>query len=123
MQMLRETSREMGPKSIFPPQNHLTNEALKSYKPVFEIYNSKRGYPIKDANGGQNSMYLDSKGIIWMGTGSAKTGLVRLDFSALNKNNNPPDVFIQSVKIDNQNISWYDLINKKSGTQKFKDRK
>ena len=112
-----------GDKVTIPPQNHLKNEALKSYKPVFEIYNSKNGYPIKDANGGQNSMYLDSKGIIWMGTGSAKTGLVRLNFSALNKNNNPPDVFIQSIKIDNQNISWYDLINKKSETQSSKTEK
>ena len=109
-----------GNQVTIPPQNHLKNEALKSYKPVFEIYNSKKGYPIKDANGGENSMYLDSKGIIWMGTGSAKTGLVRFDFAALNKNNNPPDVFIQSIKIDNENISWYDLINKKSGTQSSK---
>ncbi len=112
-----------GDKVTIPPQNHLKNEALKSYKPVFEIYNSKNGYPIKDANGGQNSMYLDSKGIIWMGTGSAKTSLVRLNFSALNKNNNPPDVFIQSIKIDNQNISWYDLINKKPETQSSKTEK
>ena len=66
-----------GTEVNIPSQNDLTNEALKNYKPVFEIYNSKRGYPIKDANVGQNSMFLDSKGIIWMGTGSAKTGLVR----------------------------------------------
>ena len=46
-----------------------------------------------------------------------------LDFSALNKNNNPPHVFIQEVKIDNQNISWYDLINKKSGIQSSRSSK
>ena len=105
---------------VIPPQNNLTNEELKSYKPVFEIYNSKKGYPIKDENGGENSMFLDSKGILWIGTGSAKTGLVRIDFSAINKNNNPLDVFIQSVKINNQSVVWNDLINKKFGTQSSK---
>ena len=101
-----------------PPQNNLMNEELESYKPVFEIYNSKRGYPIKDANGGENSMFLDSEGVLWIGTGSAKTGLVRFDYAALNKSDNPPDVFIQSVKIDNKSISWYDLINKKTQSSK-----
>ena len=38
-----------------------------------------------------------------------KTGLVRFDYAALNKNKMLPAVFIQSVKINNENICWYNL--------------
>ena len=101
-------------ESALPAQNKLTNEALKHYRPVFEIYNTKTGFPIKDANVGQNSMFLDSKGIIWMGTGSAASGMVRLDFSALHRNPNPLDVFIQSVRVNNTAIAWVDLMAAKN---------
>ena len=103
-------------ESALPAQNKLTNEALKHYRPVFEIYNTKTGFPIKDANVGQNSMFLDSKGIIWMGTGSAASGMVRLDFSALHRNPNPLDVFIQSVRVNNTAIAWVDLMAAKNNT-------
>ncbi|MES2288009.1 MAG: two-component regulator propeller domain-containing protein, partial [Bacteroidota bacterium] len=97
------------PQSSLPAQNNLTNEELINYTPVIEIYNSATGYPVKDVNTGQNCMFADSKGIIWAGTGSDKTSLVRFDYAALNKNNKPPAVFIQAVKINNENISWYNL--------------
>jgi ligand-binding sensor domain-containing protein/serine phosphatase RsbU (regulator of sigma subunit) len=98
-----------------PPLNSFSNKVLKKYSPVFEIYNSATGYPVKDVNVMQNSMLKDSKGMIWIGTGSNKTGLVRFDYSALNKSNKPPQVFIQSVKINNTTICWYDLMfNSKS---------
>jgi len=96
-----------GKQNNVPPQNNLNNEELKNYTPVFGIYNSSTGYPVKDVNAGQNSMFSDSKGIIWIGTGSDKTALVRFDYAGLNKNNKPADVFIQSVKINNENICWY----------------
>jgi ligand-binding sensor domain-containing protein/serine phosphatase RsbU (regulator of sigma subunit) len=92
-----------------PAQNSLTNEELKSATPVFEIYNSAKGYPIKDVNSGQGGMFKDSDGILWIGTGSDKTGLVRFDYKEVNKNKIPPSVLIQSIKIDNENICWYDL--------------
>lgn len=93
-------------------QNHLKNDELKKYKPVFEIYNIKRGYSIKDVNAGQNAIYLDSRGILWIGTGSVTTSLVRMDYSALNKTNKPPNLWIQSIKINNENVVWSDLSNK-----------
>ena len=43
------------------------------------IFNSHTGYPVKDVNAGSGAMFRDSKGIIWIGTGSDKTGLVRFD--------------------------------------------
>ncbi len=84
---------------------------------MFEIYNSQRGYPVKDLSDGQYDIYLDSQGIIWLVTGSNKTGLVRFDYGALHKTKEPPEVFIQNVKIDNENISWHGLLDKKSETQ------
>jgi len=102
--------REENTKSNIPAQNSLNNEELKNYTPNIEIYNSSTGYPVKDVNAGQNAMYKDSKGIIWIATGSAKTGLVRFDYNAVNKNTNPPAVFIQSVKINDENIVWYNLM-------------
>jgi ligand-binding sensor domain-containing protein/serine phosphatase RsbU (regulator of sigma subunit) len=90
-------------------QNNLTNEELKNYTPVFEIYNSAKGYPVKDVNSGHDAMFKDSKGMLWIATGSDKTGLVRFDYEAINKNKLPPLVFIQSIKINNENICWNDL--------------
>jgi ligand-binding sensor domain-containing protein len=77
-----------------------------------EIFNSSTGYPVKDVNAGQNCMLLDSKGIIWAGTGSEKTGLVRFEYSALQKNMEPPALVIQSMKVEDENICWYNLETK-----------
>jgi len=79
---------------------------------AFKIYNSKTGYPVKDINGGCNNhgaLFCDSKGIIWAGTGSDKTALVRFDPTEIYKNTEPPTLVIQSIKINNENISWYNL--------------
>jgi len=72
-----------------------------------EYYNKPNGYPIKDIN--LNAMLCDSKGIIWAGTGSEKTGLVRFDYSALRKNIEPPKLVIQSIKVKDENICWHCL--------------
>ena len=73
-------------------------------------FNTKTGYPVKDVNSGPGAMFIDKKGITWIGTGSDKTGLVRFDpQTAVSKNNNPPRVVIKSVKINNEIISWSDL--------------
>ncbi|MDX2249310.1 MAG: two-component regulator propeller domain-containing protein [Bacteroidia bacterium] len=74
-----------------------------------EIYNSNTGYPIKDLVFGQNCMLLDSKGFIWAGTGNEKTALVRFDRAALNTNSTHPTLVIQSIKVNEENVSWYDL--------------
>ena len=101
-------------KISVPAQNNLTNAELRNYKPLFEVYNIKRGYPIKDINGGQNALYLDTRGILWIGTGSTKSSLVRMDYSALNKNGETPNVLINRLKINNEDVIWSDLIGEKS---------
>jgi ligand-binding sensor domain-containing protein/signal transduction histidine kinase len=77
-----------------------------------EYYNKPNGYPIKDIN--VNAMFCDSKGIIWAGTASEKTGLVRFDYSALRKNIELPKLVIQSIKVKDENICWH-CLSEKSG--------
>lgn len=76
-----------------------------------EIYNQFTGYPIRDINGGTNNgaLFCDSKGIVWAGTGSNKTALVRFDYSAINKNSTPPKTILTKVSIRGKNLSWYNL--------------
>ena len=90
-------------------QNTLSNKELEDYEPELEIYNSSTGYPIKDINVGNRAMVMDNKGIVWAATGSPKTGLVRFDYSAIHKNISPPKLFIQQVKLKNENICWPNL--------------
>lgn len=76
--------------------------------------NQKTGYPIKDIN--INALYMDSIGIIWAGTGDK---LIRFDFNSILKPNSKPTVVIQNIKLNNQNISWYDLERSKGKNESF----
>ena len=88
----------------------LYNDALKTnYKPVFENYNFKNGYPLRDI-AWNNSMCVDTGNILWAGTGDK---LVRFENNAIHKNINSPKVFIQNIKIHNENTPWYDLVTQK----------
>jgi ligand-binding sensor domain-containing protein/signal transduction histidine kinase len=97
-------------ESALPPQNNMSNKALKNYAPVFEIYNSANGYPVKDINTGQNAMYEDSNNMLWIGTGSYKTALIRFDYTSIKKSKLPPRIYIQAVKINDEKICWNDLL-------------
>lgn len=74
-----------------------------------EIFNSNTGYPVKDLTDGQNGMFEDSKGILWAGTGSNKTALVRFDYRALIRNSESPQVFLKQLRINEEVISWESL--------------
>ena len=75
-----------------------------------EYYNTPHGYPVKDIN--QNAMLSDRNGITWAGTGSEKTGLVRFDYSSIKKTRTPPSVILQKIKVNGENICWFDLESK-----------
>jgi ligand-binding sensor domain-containing protein/class 3 adenylate cyclase len=75
-----------------------------------EIYNSNTDCPVKDVNGGQGSMSLDRKGIIWAGTSNQKTALVRFDPSAMSRSKEPPTLVIGGVRVNEAPICWNDLI-------------
>ncbi len=78
-----------------------------------ELFNSSTGYPVRDVNSGENTMFIDHKGIMWIATGSDKTGLVRFDYSDVYRNLSPPKVLIQNIKIEEQNICWQFIRKKK----------
>ena len=85
-------------------------------KAIFENFNNKTGYPIKDLN--TNALFLDSKGIIWAGTGNK---LIRFDYNAIHKNITPPTIFIQSIKINNSPICWNNLAKNLDNNKRSKD--
>ena len=91
------------------PASGLLNLGFESYS--IEIYNSSTGYPVKDVNGGSanGAMLIDSKGILWVGCGASQIALVRIDYNAINRNTKPPAVIIQNLKVNNENICWYNL--------------
>ena len=105
----------LGICELLPPLKGAA-EGQEMYK-VGLIYNSARGYPIKDVNAGQGTMYKDSKGIMWIATGADKTALVRFDESAVNKNTAAPTVVLQSLKINKETICWYNLSENDSTTK------
>lgn len=73
------------------------------------IFNSLTGCPVKDINTAHRSMILTKKGIIWAGTGSEKSALVRFDPAGLHSNKNAPSMFIKGIKVNEENIIWHDL--------------
>lgn len=77
-----------------------------------EIFNSNTGYPVKDLTDGQDGMYQDRSGIVWAGTGSNKTALVRFDYEALVRNQTLPKVFLRQLRINEEVISWNSLKSK-----------
>ncbi|MES2591012.1 MAG: two-component regulator propeller domain-containing protein [Bacteroidota bacterium] len=104
---------------VIPFGNNLkiiSNQDLKNYSPVWEIYNNKTGYPIKDLN--TNAMCVtkvgfpsstangrEGKGKIWAACGDNK--IICFDHSAVHKDLEPPRVVIQDIKIQEENICWY----------------
>ena len=94
---------------LIEAHNTLSNNELTQFAPVFEIYNTSTGYQIKDVNRGQHGIYLDQKGMLWIATGSEKSGLVRFNYKALSKNKRPPNNTLTAIKVNNENIPWRSL--------------
>lgn len=87
-----------------------SNKDNKKQWQVGQVFNTATGYPIKDVNAGQGAMFQDSKGIIWIATGSEKTGLVRFDPKALYQGRSkPPVLVIQQLSVNNEQLVWNDL--------------
>lgn len=86
----------------------ILTKGSKSFDEVggIEVYNAENGYNIKEV------LFLDTdtSGIIWISTGSRKTGMVRFDRQAMIQDTFPPKVEIQQVKLHERSLSWYDLL-------------
>jgi len=80
----------------------IATETGKIAQAGVENYNEETGYPIKDISNNQ-SMHIDSGGNIWAGTGDK---LVRFNYNSVRNNKEPLNVFIQNIKINNDQISW-----------------
>ncbi|MEO5996193.1 MAG: triple tyrosine motif-containing protein [Chitinophagaceae bacterium] len=73
----------------------------------FENFTKNTGYPLKDVATG--ALFVDNKGIVWLGSGEGK--LIRFDYAAINKKNTEAlSLKIQSVKVNNENMCWHNLI-------------
>ena len=93
--------------ALFNPQKSSEQKKLAE----LELYNSSTNYPVKDVNVGQYAMFVDSKGVIWAGTGDDKTSLVRMDYKAIARNAMPPKVAINSIKLNENIIDWCSLLD------------
>jgi ligand-binding sensor domain-containing protein/serine phosphatase RsbU (regulator of sigma subunit) len=81
------------------------------------VYNQFTGYPVKDVNYGTNNngaICVDNNNILWVGHGN--NGVTRVNLDAIYKNKNPPNVVINKVRINNENICYYSLNKNKSKT-------
>ncbi|MBP6389248.1 MAG: hypothetical protein KA175_06915 [Flavobacteriales bacterium] len=93
----------------FSALDGLLNDSVARYTPVIEVFNASTGFPVKDVQTAEHSLFEDSKGILWIATGSDKTGLVRFDRTALGKDPKPIVVRITRVALNNDPTCWYDL--------------
>jgi len=73
---------------------------------VGDVYNSATGYPVKDVNASQGTLFKDRMGRIWIATGSSKTALIRFDPEAVQKTNLPPAVIIQQLRVDENPVFY-----------------
>ena len=104
------TSLSFMGKNYLAGDNNLSNEELKNYKVIFDTYNKKTGYPIKDLIGGANnhgSLTCDSKGILWVGCGDGN--VITFDYKNDTKNKNKPGLVIKNIRVDNENLIWNDI--------------
>ncbi len=84
-------------------------------------FSVEQGYPILAT--WRNSLFCDSKGMIWIGTANEKAPLVRFDPSALPKHDSlPPSLVIQQLKIDELNICWSDLMPERETKKPAEDK-
>ena len=74
---------------------------------MFENFTKLNGSPLKDVSTG--ALLVDNTGIVWVGSGEGK--LLRFNYSAVYpKNSHPLNLKIQSLKINNENICWNNLL-------------
>jgi class 3 adenylate cyclase/streptogramin lyase len=77
-----------------------------------EWYHISTGFPVKDINPmGKTTLFLDRDGIIWAGTESGNTGLVRFDYKAVNKNGTKPRLRLTDVRLNESAVSWQSILD------------
>jgi len=85
-------------------------ETFKSLQDM-EVYNIHTGYPVRAVVREGSSMFVDSKGILWIAANSEKAPLIRFDYDALHRNDKLPKLAIHRIKINEENIAFQTLAN------------
>ena len=97
--------------TVLPVDTGMSNELIcKEYVPLFETYNFKNGYPVRNVKA--KAMFADSKGLIWAGAGDM---LVRFDRAGIYRDTSPLKLFLKSLKINGEGVSWSALQGKGAG--------
>jgi ligand-binding sensor domain-containing protein/signal transduction histidine kinase len=88
-------------------------DSLETFKSLhdMEVFNVQNGYPVRDVVEGTTSMFLDSKGILWIAANSDKAPLIRFDYDALHRNDKIPKLTICQIKINEEVIAFQTLVN------------
>jgi len=102
-------------KLIGAGQMDMGNGTLKTYDPVFDVFNTKTGFPVIDMVDGailekkKNLPHgvLPDKGNIWALMGGGQ--IIQLNPKALKRKDTPREPYLKAVKIDDHAINWYDL--------------
>ena len=76
-----------------------------------EVYSIQTGYPVRYVIKESSSMFVDSKGILWMAALSEKAPLIRFDYDALHRNNRLPTLTIRQIIINEEAIAFQTLAN------------
>lgn len=100
---------EQGIFTPFDQMKDIANTSLLRLSPVFEVYNSSTGFPVKDVQTAQHALFEDSDSTFWMSTGNAKTSLVHFNRVALKKDSTPVTLQLTHVQVNNEPVCWYHL--------------
>ncbi|MBK7945635.1 MAG: hypothetical protein IPJ85_10135 [Flavobacteriales bacterium] len=85
------------------------NDSAARYAPVLEVYNTATGFPVKDVQTAEHALFEDRHGVLWVATGSDKSGLVRFDRKAMQHDAEPIRVELVSVALHNEPTCWHAL--------------
>ncbi len=88
---------------------------VRDYTPVWDIYNDKTGYAVKDINTNASCISKqtlplarkNSQNMIWAGCGDDR--VVRFDPEAVIKKKDPLKVVLQRIRINDERICWHTL--------------
>ncbi|MHA6279659.1 two-component regulator propeller domain-containing protein [Salinimicrobium sp. CAU 1759] len=87
----------------------LLKAGIKPDSPIgdsgIENFNERTGYAIKDISN-NFSMVKDRDGNFWLGTGDK---FLKFNYSNILKDTIPPPLFLENLKIRNENISWHSV--------------